>query len=67
MGCTGDLPGQAALSALIWAAARIAAFPRQALHARRLGFTHPVDGRPLSFDSALPGDLHDLFTNLEGF
>ncbi|HEY2539198.1 MAG TPA: RluA family pseudouridine synthase [Stellaceae bacterium] len=49
------------------AAARIAAFPRQALHARRLGFTHPVDGRPLSFDSPLPPDLHDLFTNLEGF
>jgi 23S rRNA pseudouridine1911/1915/1917 synthase len=49
------------------AAARVAAFPRQALHARRLGFTHPVDGRALSFDSALPADLHELFTNLEGF
>jgi 23S rRNA pseudouridine1911/1915/1917 synthase len=49
------------------AAARIAAFPRQALHARRLGFAHPVDGRALSFDSALPVDLHDLFTNLETF
>jgi 23S rRNA pseudouridine1911/1915/1917 synthase len=46
---------------------RIAAFPRQALHARRLGFTHPVEGRPLTFDSALPADLHDLFIDLERF
>ncbi len=47
--------------------ARIAAFPRQALHARRLGFTHPVEGRLLTFDSALPADLHDLFIDLESF
>ena len=45
----------------------IAAFPRQALHARRLGFTHPADGRTLSFDSALPPDLHELFIGLESF
>ena len=47
--------------------ARIAAFPRQALHARRLGFTHPADGRALLFDSALPADLHELFTSLNEF
>jgi 23S rRNA pseudouridine1911/1915/1917 synthase len=47
--------------------ARIAAFPRQALHARRLGFTHPADGRELVFDSPLPADLHALFTDLETF
>jgi 23S rRNA pseudouridine1911/1915/1917 synthase len=47
------------------AAAPIAAFRRQALHARRLGFAHPADGRPLSFDSPLPADLHALFTDLE--
>ena len=47
--------------------ARIAAFARQALHACRLGFTHPVDGRFLTFDSPLPFDLHDLLTDLEGF
>jgi 23S rRNA pseudouridine1911/1915/1917 synthase len=49
------------------AGARLAAFPRQALHARRLGFTHPVEGRVMAFDSALPPDLHDLFTDLERF
>jgi 23S rRNA pseudouridine1911/1915/1917 synthase len=47
--------------------ARVATFPRQALHARRLGFTHPVNGSPMIFDSPLPADLHALFTNLEGF
>src|SRR5262249_13182830 len=30
---------------------------RQALHACRLAFTHPVDGRELVFESALPADL----------
>jgi 23S rRNA pseudouridine1911/1915/1917 synthase len=45
----------------------IPAMPRQALHAKRLGFAHPADGRPLEFDSALPADLHALFTDLEGF
>ncbi len=40
--------------------ARIAAFPRQALHARLLGFTHPAEGAPLSFESPLPADLANL-------
>jgi 23S rRNA pseudouridine1911/1915/1917 synthase len=45
--------------------ALIAAFPRQALHARSLGFTHP-DGRGrLSFASPLPPDLCELVSNLE--
>lgn len=30
---------------------------RQALHATRLGFLHPVQGTAMSFDSALPADL----------
>ncbi|HXC89422.1 MAG TPA: RluA family pseudouridine synthase [Stellaceae bacterium] len=47
--------------------ARTAAFPRQALHARRLGFAHPADGSPMVFDSPLPADLHELFTDLERF
>jgi 23S rRNA pseudouridine1911/1915/1917 synthase len=47
--------------------ARIAGFSRQALHARRLGFAHPKDGRVLSFDAALPADLHALFIDLERF
>ena len=45
--------------------ARIAAFPRQALHARRLGFSHPTEQRHLVFESALPGDLDELVDNLE--
>ena len=30
---------------------------RQALHAARLGFTHPISGEPLQFDAPLPQDL----------
>jgi 23S rRNA pseudouridine1911/1915/1917 synthase len=30
---------------------------RQALHAARLGLAHPRDGRPLTFEAALPPDL----------
>ncbi len=44
---------------------RIAAFPRQALHAHRLGFAHPAEPGRLEFDSPLPADLHALFTDLE--
>ncbi|MCX6287455.1 MAG: RluA family pseudouridine synthase [Bacteroidetes bacterium] len=31
--------------------------PRQALHAKSLGFIHPTDGRALHFDSEYPADL----------
>ena len=34
--------------------------PRQALHARTLGFTHPRTGERLHFDSPLPADMQDL-------
>lgn len=34
--------------------------PRQALHARTLGFTHPLSGERLYFDSPLPSDLQQL-------
>jgi 23S rRNA pseudouridine1911/1915/1917 synthase len=37
---------------------------RQALHASRLAFTHPVSGVALSFDSPLPADLERLLTLL---
>lgn len=30
---------------------------RQALHARRLAFVHPIDGQPLTFDQAPPDDF----------
>ena len=39
---------------------KLAAFPRQALHAYLLGFRHPISGIPLSFSSNLPNDFKDL-------
>jgi len=39
-------------------------FKRQALHAAGLGFIHPVTKARLSFDSALPSDMQELFTAL---
>jgi 23S rRNA pseudouridine1911/1915/1917 synthase len=44
---------------------RIAAFARQALHARLLGFTHPVEKEPMQFESPLPEDLRELARSLE--
>jgi 23S rRNA pseudouridine1911/1915/1917 synthase len=43
----------------------ISGFPRQALHARLLGFVHPITGERLEFTSALPPDLTALIKNLE--
>ncbi|HLT51267.1 MAG TPA: RluA family pseudouridine synthase [Arenibacter sp.] len=31
--------------------------PRQALHAKTLGFVHPVSGKYMRFDSEVPGDM----------
>jgi len=39
-------------------------FRRQALHAARLGFIHPITGDALSFDSAMPRDMQELFSQL---
>ena len=39
-------------------------FHRQALHAAGLGFVHPVTKARLSFESALPSDMQELFTAL---
>jgi 23S rRNA pseudouridine1911/1915/1917 synthase len=36
-------------------------FERQALHAAELGFIHPVSKEKLSFKSALPSDIQELF------
>jgi 23S rRNA pseudouridine1911/1915/1917 synthase len=38
--------------------------PRQALHAYRLAFAHPIDGRRLTFEAPLPGDLAKLLERL---
>jgi 23S rRNA pseudouridine1911/1915/1917 synthase len=37
---------------------------RQFLHAHRLAFRHPVDGRPLEFESPLPEDLQQALERL---
>ncbi len=34
--------------------------PRQALHAKSLGFPHPVSGKYLLFDSGLPDDMNEV-------
>lgn len=39
-------------------------FARQALHAARLGFAHPIDRRPLAFDSRMPDDMQELLSAL---
>ncbi|MHA0328438.1 RluA family pseudouridine synthase [Sphingomonas melonis] len=39
-------------------------FRRQALHAAHLGFIHPVKSIALAFDSDMPADMQELFTEL---
>ncbi len=43
----------------------LAALGRQALHAKTLGFQHPVTGKSLQFTSELPDDLSTLIGSLE--
>jgi 23S rRNA pseudouridine1911/1915/1917 synthase len=40
------------------------AFDRQALHASRLAFAHPADGREMRFEAPLPADLVKLVNRL---
>jgi len=39
---------------------------RQALHAFRLGFVHPVEGRPLQFEAAAPADFAAAWKRVAG-
>lgn len=39
-------------------------FPRQALHARRLGLVHPATGEEMSWESELPADMQALLAIL---
>ncbi|MCU6453881.1 RluA family pseudouridine synthase [Sphingomonas sp. A2-49] len=39
-------------------------FRRQALHAAHLGFIHPVKSTALAFESDMPADMQELFTEL---
>jgi len=47
------------------AQAALAALGRQALHAKTLGFVHPVTRKTLQFKSELPSDLSILISSLE--
>jgi 23S rRNA pseudouridine1911/1915/1917 synthase len=38
---------------------------RQALHAEKLAFTHPMSGTLLEFNSALPADLAEIAVSLK--
>lgn len=45
-------------------ALRAIEFPRQALHAFRLGLRHPLHGQPLRFEAPLPRDMVGLLAQL---
>ena len=42
------------------------AFPRQALHAERLGLLHPKSRKPMSWHAEPPADLQELIAKLRG-
>lgn len=44
-----------------------ALMPRQALHARSLGFVHPTTGRELYFESGLPDDFRAVIDRWEAY
>ena len=44
---------------------RLLDFPRQALHAARLGFAHPRTGAPLAFETPPPADMAALIAALD--
>ncbi|MGH8274831.1 MAG: 23S rRNA pseudouridine(1911/1915/1917) synthase RluD [Gammaproteobacteria bacterium] len=44
----------------------LTSFRRQALHARRLAFTHPATGAALDFEAPLPADFAELLAVLRG-
>ncbi len=41
--------------------------PRQALHAKSLGFIHPATGKAMRFDSELPKDFQDVLAKWENY
>lgn len=49
------------------ARAALQGFKRQALHAKTLGFIHPVSGEPFKFESELPYDIKELLSALDPF
>lgn len=45
----------------------LTAFTRQALHAKTLGFVHPISGQTFKFESELPYDMARLLEGLEPY
>ena len=43
------------------------AIPRQALHAKTLGFIHPRTGQPVQFNSDLPADFKEVLEKWENY
>ncbi len=41
--------------------------PRQALHAKTLGFLHPATGKPMLFDSDLPEDMQQVILKWKNY
>ncbi len=41
--------------------------PRQALHAKTLGFIHPATGKKMQFDSELPDDFQQAIEKWEHY
>ena len=41
--------------------------PRQALHAKTLGFVHPKTGEFMKFESELPMDMQNVIAKWEGY
>lgn len=58
---SGQMPDAAARDCL----AQMRAFKRQALHAASLGFTHPITGEALHFETPMPDDMAELVTTIE--
>ena len=48
---------------VLYGGRRVPGVSRQALHARRLAFNHPIDGTPLCFTAPLPDDLRAAFAD----
>ncbi len=46
---------------------RVKGIKRQMLHARILGFTHPVSGKKLAFEAVLPEDFKALLEDLDHY
>ena len=57
----GQMPDTLSRNAL----SALRSFPRQALHAASLSFTHPVSGAQMDLTSPLPSDMSELVTKID--